>query len=30
MPHALPVVDPVGHFEGLRPWTAPSYPPKTG
>lgn len=30
LPHALPMTDPVRHFTGLTPWTAPNYPPREG
>jgi bacillithiol biosynthesis deacetylase BshB1 len=30
LPHALPMVDPVKHFEGLQPWSMASYPPRSG
>jgi LmbE family N-acetylglucosaminyl deacetylase len=30
LPHAVPVTDPVQLFEGLQPWSRPSYPPRTG
>lgn len=30
LPHAVPMVDPVKHFEGLVPWAAPTYPPRDG
>lgn len=30
LPHAVPMTDPVAHFEGLQPWTSATYPPRTG
>jgi bacillithiol biosynthesis deacetylase BshB1 len=30
LPHPLPVTDPVKHFQALSPWTAPTYPPRSG
>lgn len=30
LPHPVPMPDPLAHFEGLKPWSAPSYPPRTG
>ncbi len=30
LPHAVPLTDPVAHFAGLTPWTAPTYPPRSG
>jgi N-acetylglucosamine malate deacetylase 1 len=30
LPHAVPLVDPVAHFADLKPWAAPTYPPRAG
>lgn len=30
LPHALPMPDPVEHFADLKPWAAPTYPPRSG
>jgi bacillithiol biosynthesis deacetylase BshB1 len=30
LPHAVPMRDPLAHFEGLKPWSRPSYPPRSG
>lgn len=30
LPHAVPMQDPLTHFQGLQPWTAVNYPPRSG
>lgn len=30
LPHTLPLTDPVALFKTLTPWTAPTYPPRSG
>jgi bacillithiol biosynthesis deacetylase BshB1 len=30
LPHPLPIRDPLAHFQGIGPWAAPVYPPRSG
>jgi len=30
LPHAVPMVDPLKHFTDFKPWSHPSYPPRSG
>ncbi len=30
LPHAMPMKDPVAHLAGLKPWSQPNYPPRSG